>query len=111
VTPALVGVLLALVATLAHEVGHLAGALLVGAEIRGVGLSWVGLSCHVRVDPPCRWRCVVHLLAGPAMNALLAAGCWLGDAWPTFALVNVLLAVFNLTFPKSDGWQAWKVTL
>jgi hypothetical protein len=99
--------ILAVLATLCHEVGHLGGAYLVGAEIRGVGLSWAGPYVHARVDPPCRWKAVICLLSGCGVNLALALGCWWFEM-DTAALVNALMAGFNLVLPKSDGWQAWK---
>ena len=106
----LVILLLTAIAALLHEAGHLAGALAVGANIRGIGLSWVGLSGRITVWPPCRWRAIAHLLAGPAVNLVAGLACYSGGPeWETAGMVNVLTALFNTVLPQSDGWRAWQV--
>jgi hypothetical protein len=97
---------LAIIATIAHEIGHLVCALTTGAHVKAVRLSWVGLSLRTCVDPPCQWRVQVNYLSGPLMNLMLAGMCW--NLWYTFAWMNLLTAVFNLVLPRSDGWQAWQ---
>jgi hypothetical protein len=101
---------LAILATLAHEIGHLLGAVVTGAEIKAIGIRWAGFYVHACVNPPCRWKARVNLLSGAVANALLALACW-GLDWKTFALVNALTALFNLLLPKSDGWQAARIAV
>lgn len=56
---------------------------------------------------------VLISIAGPATNLLLAVVLWIAG-WPTAALVNAVLCVFNMIPVKPlDGWaalQAWKLT-
>ena len=93
-----------------HELGHVIGARLVGAEVKGWGIKWLGPYVHVQVDPPCLWRAQLCLISGPSVNLLLAL-LWLSPI-PILHMiggVNAYLGVSNLLLPKSDGWQLWRL--
>ena len=81
-TPA-IGVLAAI---LLHEAGHAAAALLCGLKIHSVGFKWPLGPC-VRAERGTPKQTAVIAIAGPLANLLLAM------IWPTFAAMNVLVAV------------------
>ena len=94
---------LVLIAAVAHEAGHVAGALLTGSRINRAGFRWIGPFIEITVDPPCRWKAVANLMSGPAAN--LACGVFGG----AFGIISVTIGVLNLILPMSDGAQALKI--
>ena len=85
---------------LLHEAGHVCLALVLGLQVKRIGLSWCGPYIVRETGTP-RADAIVSA-AGPLVNLMLAAMMW--TAWPTFALVNLVLGVTNLLpLSKCDG--------
>lgn len=92
-----------LIAAVIHESGHVAAALLTGARIDRIGVDWYGPFLTITVEPPCRWKAITNLMAGPAANFLC------GLAGGTFGLISVAMGLLNLILPGSDGMQSMRV--
>jgi Zn-dependent protease len=96
----IVTVLLGIPAMLLHECGHIVMAMLCGVKVKKIGISRMGF--YTVREPGPRWANLCVSFAGPAVNFLLAFV--LREVAPTFALVNLIAAVFNLLpVPNSDG--------
>jgi Zn-dependent protease len=89
------------IGALAHELGHLFFALLLGVRVKHIGLSWMGPYIERADGTP--HENIVIALAGPGVNLLLATVGVFG--LPLFAAVNIALALINLlpTVRSSDG--------
>jgi hypothetical protein len=92
--------LLGLVHTLLHELGHVLAALLVGSKVKRAGISLRGLYV-VRTAAPAPWRNALAALGGPAINLLSWAV--LSIFHTPYAWVALFIGGFNLMpFPHSD---------
>ncbi|SRR6266568_3148881 len=96
-------ILLGLLATVLHEMGHLITSMLVGLKVKGVGLCMRGMYVIRESGSPAKNLFVS--LAGPLMNVALLVLFW--HASRTFTLANLCLAICNLVPIKgSDGDRA-----
>jgi hypothetical protein len=92
--------LLGLVHTLLHELGHVIAALLVGSKVKRAGISLRGLYV-VRTAAATRWRNALAALGGPGINLLTWA--LLSIFHMPYAWVALCIGGFNLMpFPHSD---------
>jgi len=90
----------ALVAATAHELAHVAAALITGIPVRRIGLCWQG----VYIVRACSrgWREVLTCAAGPLANIALAV--ILAGVSREFVLANAVFAAANLLpIENSDG--------
>lgn len=102
---------MALLACLAHELGHLAAIRLCGGAIRRIRFTAVG--AELELDRALGyWQEGASALAGPGVNLLLAVACCGSGRWMTFAGLNLALALFNLLpVGRLDGGRALYCTL
>lgn len=100
---------MALVACVAHELGHIAAIRLLGGNVREMRLTAIGAEL-VLERPLAYWQEGLSALAGPGINLLLAlAG---RSVTLAFAGVNLALALFNLLpVGRLDGGRAVYCTL
>lgn len=103
--------LMALIACIAHELGHLAAIRLLGGGIRRIRFTAVG--AELELDRALGyWQEGVSALAGPGVNLLLAAACCGSGRWMAFTGLNLALALFNLLpVGRLDGGRALYCTL
>lgn len=92
-----------LIAAAVHEAGHVTAALLTGAKIGGFGVDWRGPHLAIRIEPPCQWKAVANLMAGPGVNLLC------GLAGGIFGIISLAMGLLNLILPGSDGMQALRL--
>lgn len=102
---------MALLACLAHELGHLAAIRLCGGAVRRIRFTAVG--AELELDRALGyWQEGVSALAGPGVNLLLAVACCGSGRWMTFTGLNLALALFNLLpVGRLDGGRALSCTL
>ena len=99
---------LALCAATAHELGHCTALWLSGGRIGRLRLSAVGAELVLERSLS-YGRELFCVLAGPAVNILLAAvsAQGAGERWLLFAGINLVLGAFNLLpLPPLDGGRA-----
>ena len=102
---------MALLACIAHELGHIFVIQVVGGSVRLVRLTAVGAEL-VLERPLGYWQEGVAALAGPGTNLLLALGCCGVERCLAFAGLNLVLALFNLLpAGRLDGGRALYCTL
>ncbi|HEV2272513.1 MAG TPA: hypothetical protein VGR96_00030 [Acidobacteriaceae bacterium] len=90
----------ALAAIVFHEAAHILTALGLKVKVKKIGVTWKGP--YVQRESGSSRQNFAITLAGPMINLLLATVFRHLD--PAFALVNVVLGVFNLLpIPSSDG--------
>ena len=90
-----------LAACAVHETAHLLVLYLLGGRVRSLSLGILGAQIDTELP---RWALLAATLAGPASNLLLAP--LFACSAPRFALVNLLLGVYNLLpVPPLDGAQ------
>ena len=98
--------LIGLLVILLHEAAHLTAALLLGINVKRIGVSWKGIYI-VRESGPAMAN-MITTLAGPFANLLLAA------VWPAshvFTWMNLIFGLVNLMpFGGSDGQRALTLT-
>lgn len=102
---------MALLACLAHELGHLAAIRLFGGAVRRIRFTAVG--AELELDRALGyWQEGASALAGPGVNLLLAVACCGSGRWMTFTGLNLALALFNLLpVGRLDGGRALSCTL
>lgn len=99
-------VLLALVHTVVHEIGHVLATHMVGAKVKKIGIDKRGPHI-VRTPAATPLRNALVSLGGPAIN--ITTGLILLAYRVPHAELPILFGVFNLLpFPHSDGVHAWK---
>ena len=102
---------MALLACIAHELGHILAVRIVGGSVKLIRLTAVGAEL-VLERPLGYWQEGIAALAGPGVNLLLALGCCKVERWLTFAGLNLVLALFNLLpAGRLDGGRALYCTL
>ena len=93
----------AVASVVVHEMAHLIAAFLLKVKIKKVGITWKGP--YLKRESGTPPRNLVITLAGPGINILLAI--LTRHMYPTFALNNIVLGVFNLLpIPTFDGHRA-----
>lgn len=91
-----------------HELGHCAACCLCGAPVTGVRIGLAGAVLETGAMSY-RTECLCAL-AGPSVNLLLCV--LLLRRWPAMALINFLLATYNLLpLPPLDGGRALRCLL
>lgn len=92
-------------AILLHELAHVAVAWTHGVKIKRLGISWRG-PFIVREHAAVPMTDAKIALAGPVANLILALSFW--QSAHVFALVNLILGVYNLIpfIPRNDGSHA-----
>ena len=96
-----------------HELGHYAAIRLWGGRVTALRITCVGAEMALSARRPLsRWGEVCSVLAGPAVNLLLALGSArlapaMGEGLFLFAGLNLALATFNLLpIARLDGGRA-----
>ena len=90
-----------LVAVILHELAHIVMARIHGLQIKKIGITWKGP--YIMRESGTDIANLHVSLAGPMVNLLLA---FTFMTCPTFAVVNIILGIFNLPIPGSDGYRA-----
>lgn len=99
--PFISGVAFGVLAMTIHELGHITAALLLGIQIKQVGLRWKGLYTIREAGSPL--RNIAVSLTGPLVNLALTLTVLFA---PTFALANFCIALGNLIpIRGSDGYR------
>jgi Zn-dependent protease len=101
-----------------HELGHALAARSFGIRTAHITLFPFGGIAAIENMPRNPWQEAVIAIAGPAVNAVLAVGFGLawasfGGGWlATFAVINLIMGVFNLVpaFPM-DGGRVFRAIL
>ena len=118
---------LVVVSVLGHELGHLLAGRLVGIPATRITIDLLGGETEFDRDAPTAGREAMIAASGPAASILMAVLGYAILTWPAptgfagllvaqFALVNILLAAFNLLpgLPLDGGWilraGLWKAT-
>ena len=108
--PFVSGVAFGVLAMIVHELAHIAAALMLGVQVKHVGLRWKGLYTVREAGPPL--KNILVSLAGPGFNLLL---CFFLPLDATFALANFCIGFGNLIpIRGSDGYRAlltWRMVL
>jgi Zn-dependent protease len=95
-------ILIGFLVILIHEAAHLTAALLLGINVRRIGVSWKGIYI-VREAGPAPAN-MITTLAGPFANLLLAVAL---PSSHVFASMNLIFGLTNLMpFGGSDGQRA-----
>lgn len=101
---------LVLLAAACHELGHLAALRLAGARVTAARLTAFGAEIQADTRYMPYWRELGCVLAGPAVNLLLAAALARGARAYPLAGANLLLGGFNLLpIPSLDGGAALRL--
>ena len=97
-----------LLAALCHEMGHVVACWAAGAPVQRLQIGFGGA---VLQTPPMSYTAeCLCALAGPLVNLILCLA--LLRHWPAFALVNLLLAIYNLMpLAPLDGGRALRCLL
>lgn len=101
-----------------HELGHALAARSFGIRTAHITLFPFGGIAAIENMPKNPWQEAVIAIAGPAVNGVLAVGfalAWaaFGGGWlATFAVINLIMGVFNLipAFPM-DGGRVFRAML
>jgi hypothetical protein len=91
---------------LLHEAGHLFAAKMTSSRILRVGVNITGPYVEILVDPPCRWKVSINLLAGISVHFVLS-GFLFAQIELLFMVgfVNLWFFAGSFVLPKSDGWN------
>lgn len=85
-----------LLAALAHELGHIAMAKLLGLHIHALTLSAQGAELELLEEHTSFYKDMLLCLSGPMVNLLWVGGCAAIKGSPLFLGANLLLGAFNL---------------
>lgn len=102
-----VAVVAMVASVLLHEAGHVAMAQALGFHVTQVHLSVMGATTVYEADHRTAHERVLVAAAGPAVSVALAVVfALMGGIWEQLAVLNLLVAVFNLIpIPGFDGWD------
>lgn len=104
--------MLCLLASFLHEGGHIAALFLMGYPPKEVAVGVCGIRLIPHAHPLETRRQAVVLLAGPAVNLLLAAVLWQAGCAPAAVAAHAVLGVFNLLPVEAlDGGQVLRCVL
>jgi membrane-associated protease RseP (regulator of RpoE activity) len=102
--PIVEGMALGLGAMTLHEAGHIVAAVILGVDVKRVGLGWRGM--YTVREPGTPVKNMLVSLAGPLTNLLLIASWYW---WPVFGMANMCVGVTNLLpIGGSDGLRVWR---
>lgn len=92
---------------LLHEAGHVLMAQALGFHVTQVHLSVMGATTVYEAEHRSAHERVLVAAAGPAVSVALAVVfALMGGPWEELAVLNLLVAVFNLIpIPGFDGWD------
>jgi len=98
-----------LAAAVLHESAHIMCASMLGVKVKRVGINWRGL--YIARDSGVPLQNLAISLAGPMANlactGLIFLAGWVGTWVISFALVSLLLRIYNLLpLPNTDGRRA-----
>lgn len=103
---------LVLAASACHELGHLTALRLAGVRAASVRLTALGAEIRADTRYMPYWRELGCVLAGPAVNLVLALALARGLRAYTLAGANLLLGTFNLLpVPCLDGGAALRLLI
>jgi len=93
-----------LLGVLMHELGHAIASELLGAPIKGVKLTWLGIGILRDAGSPL--PNILISSAGPLMSLLVGLAAW--PSWKLFAMANFCLFIANIApIAGSDGDRIW----
>lgn len=91
-------------AALCHELGHLVALRLFGVHVEGISFTAFGAEIQADTRYTPYWQEIICVLAGPAVNLILAVFLSRGAGAYLLAGANLLQGIFNLLpLPGQDG--------